>query len=63
MSQNAHLVEDLLNIDFKVMFYAIDIGWIGLVFMNNLNRTYTFCRAIPGFNFKQVDFRHLNVFQ
>ncbi len=26
--------------------------------VDNSNRLYLFCHAIPGFKFKQVDFRH-----
>ncbi len=52
----AHLVIDLLNIVFEVKFYAIEIGCRGLISMNNSNRFYVFCHAVPGFKFKQVDF-------
>ncbi len=58
-----HLVIDLLNIHvgFKVKFYAIEIGRRGLIYMDNSNRLYAFCHAIPSFKFKQVDFRHFKV--
>ncbi len=54
----AHLVIDLLNIAFKVKFYAIEIDCRGLISTDNSNRLYAFCRANPVFKFNQVDFRH-----
>ncbi len=35
-----YVVIDLLNIYFKVKFYAIEIGWKGLISMENSNRLY-----------------------
>ncbi len=53
-----HLVIDLLNIGFKVTFYAIEICCRGLIFINTSNRLYAaFCHAIPGFKFKKGDFK------
>ncbi len=45
---------DLLNIGLIVKFDACEIGCRGLIAMDNSNRLYTFCHAIPGFKFKQV---------
>ncbi len=53
----AHLEINLLNIGFKVKFYAIGIDYRGLISMDNSNRLY-FCHAIPGFKFNQIDFKH-----
>ncbi len=61
MSQ-IHFVLDLLIIGFKVKLYDIESGCRGLISMDNSNRLYALCHAIPGFIFKQVDFRHFKKF-
>ncbi len=59
---SSHLVIDLSNIAFKVKFYDIEIGCRGFISMDNSNRLYAVCHAIPVFKVKQVDFGHFRKF-